>query len=421
MGKTTTRTKREPKQCSAEHGTGTYTRYVVDGPLVYQWTPQRSSKSLVLSERVITSTSTKPWPNGRPVGSTAHYRKTYTQVPISGHYTAYGFSTQTGRYVSQSVSGSFQAFIGGGDQTPIWIADMPSRAALDTKLRLKLKSEFNAAVALAEVHKAVDTIASRAMKIFRAFKALKSGNTKRALAILGNPKLKQLEFRDLEYIRAHYRKRKRQKQAAAWLEMQYGWIPLLSDVKNAVEHAKKAMASGEARVKASITEPFRREVLGSYSGSTFQTPLSSRTTISGESIRRATLIYKIDESYLNSISSVSLLNPASVAWEITPFSFVVDWFLPVGDFIDSLDATMGLTFLRGSEVTVSRVKQMTVYQVPRTSAPAWGSFTGSISVETLNRQPLGSFPTVSAPRFKNPISTTHAANALALVVSIFKK
>jgi len=38
------------------------------------------------------------------------------------------------------------------------------------------------------------------------------------------------------------------------------------------------------------------------------------------------------------ISSFTLGNPAELAWELTPFSFLVDYFFSIGDYLSSLDA-----------------------------------------------------------------------------------
>ena len=41
-------------------------------------------------------------------------------------------------------------------------------------------------------------------------------------------------------------------------------------------------------------------------------------------------------------NQLGLVNPASVAWELIPFSFLVDWFLPVGKFLESYTDTVGM-------------------------------------------------------------------------------
>jgi hypothetical protein len=45
-------------------------------------------------------------------------------------------------------------------------------------------------------------------------------------------------------------------------------------------------------------------------------------------------------SYL--LESAGLVNPLSIAWELLPWSFVVDWFIPVGNTLEAMTAGYGL-------------------------------------------------------------------------------
>jgi hypothetical protein len=49
-----------------------------------------------------------------------------------------------------------------------------------------------------------------------------------------------------------------------------------------------------------------------------------------------------------SLRDYGLINIAENAWELIPFSFVVDWFVGVGDFLHNITALAGLTFENGS-------------------------------------------------------------------------
>lgn len=52
-------------------------------------------------------------------------------------------------------------------------------------------------------------------------------------------------------------------------------------------------------------------------------------------------------------------NPAAVLWEATPFSFVVDWFLPIGDYLKTLDgSTLNGLLLCKDFCTTVKVKRM---------------------------------------------------------------
>jgi len=67
---------------------------------------------------------------------------------------------------------------------------------------------------------------------------------------------------------------------------------------------------------------------------------------------------------------ISLGNPMELAWELIPFSFVVDWFLPIGNWISALDATLHVT---GTWGTVTTKRNYLGTDERRNSNWYWGS------------------------------------------------
>jgi hypothetical protein len=58
----------------------------------------------------------------------------------------------------------------------------------------------------------------------------------------------------------------------------------------------------------------------------------------------------IDDSFYLTLQDVGLTNPLLTGWEITPYSFVLDWFVGVGDFLAAVNAwNTGYVFKAGSE------------------------------------------------------------------------
>ena len=51
----------------------------------------------------------------------------------------------------------------------------------------------------------------------------------------------------------------------------------------------------------------------------------------------------------------------SSAWELTTLSFVIDWFLPIGNFLAGLTAPLGTTFARGFVDKVFEADIMSAY------------------------------------------------------------
>jgi hypothetical protein len=55
---------------------------------------------------------------------------------------------------------------------------------------------------------------------------------------------------------------------------------------------------------------------------------------------------ELSSPHLSELQQLGLTNPALVAWELVPFSFVFDWFIQVGDWLTGLTALQGVTVRR---------------------------------------------------------------------------
>jgi hypothetical protein len=131
--------------------------------------------------------------------------------------------------------------------------------------------------------------------------------------------------------------------------------------------------------------------------------------------------YRIDGVFLASLKNYGLVNPASVLWEVMPWSFVIDWFLPIGKFISSISAENGLEFSTGTRSTLIRTTKTVVrkYRYYDDLYVNYGKeWVGEISrtqvTETKHREVLTAPPVSRLPRFKSPFSTRHFLLSLAL-------
>jgi hypothetical protein len=61
--------------------------------------------------------------------------------------------------------------------------------------------------------------------------------------------------------------------------------------------------------------------------------------------------FQIANQTMYDLDRYGLLDPLAVAWELVPLSFVVDWFINVGSFLDSLTKPFGLSFIDGYKLT----------------------------------------------------------------------
>lgn len=234
---------------------------------------------------------------------------------------------------------------GGGDPstnyTPSVYRQYPPDAAfgnlnndiLKTLGRLAEKAKghsWNMAVDLAQSKMTVDMVTGALGSLGRAFMATKHGDFSGALRQLGatprGSSWKTLDSRDV---------------SGRWLEIQYGWLPTLSSVYEASK-AYHAMTDGPRAARfASGLSP--RSVIWQY-GHT-----SSAISTQKFSFNRQ-YVLELWES-MSAPRELGLTDPLSVAWELVPYSFVVDWFVPIGTYLSDLNQ---LATLQGRWLVLSR-------------------------------------------------------------------
>lgn len=213
---------------------------------------------------------------------------------------------------------------------------------------------------------------------------------------------------------------KNAKIPSRWLELQYGWKPLLSDVYGACE------AIGETPLAA-----YRIDVKGNARERSSRTIDNRNTTgaptvqlVTTEERVRCHLTYTPGNMLLERFADVGVTNPLLLAWELLPFSFVVDWALPVGNWLNSLDAAAGFAFRAGSLSYYAKTSTITEGRIKtdsfgRDDMRAHASLHATAYQTNFGRTVYSSSPIPTLPRFKNPWSSTHVANAMSLLATTF--
>lgn len=195
--------------------------------------------------------------------------------------------------------------------------------------------------------------------------------------------------------------------AGRWLELQYGWLPLLSD-------AYEAGLALEA-----ITAPPRvKEV---YCGSLREgnsSTSASPTLFTLNSLWRVKckLQYRWVEQ-LTAARSLGLEDPLGIAWEVIPYSFVVDWFLPVSTYLDVLNT---IPKLKG-EWCRTDVRTRLCYGVKNIAYPERYKNAQTYWNDTYVDRTVGttisniSIPLPNVRPLSDAMSPLHIKNAIALV------
>lgn len=295
--------------------------------------------------------------------------------------------------------------------------------ALDARVRTKTLLEMkdqktNLMQVWAERHQTEKLFADTARRVAGGLTALRSGNLAGAYRSLG---LSSTPRKNRKY-KKRFSDNPDKAISNAWLELQYGWRPLLQDVYGSAELiAQKNLREVRTRVRKSSSIDWSADVVSVNSPLAYGTnQMSYKYTIS------YTVYYSTPSDSIKTLSQIGITNPGLIVWELTPWSFVIDWLLPVGNFLSSLDSTFGLVFEKGCKTVFFRYLQKNHLRGGRS-----GTATSFTEVDTLresqreyiecNRTTLGSFPRTSFPAFKNPLSGEHLANAMGLLNQLHHK
>lgn len=254
---------------------------------------------------------------------------------------------------------------------------------------------------LGESKSTVGMIANRALQIAEAAKHLRNGNLRGIQDVLKH----DLTLKQRAVVDGHLKGGLQGKDLLAntWLEYQYGWRPLVQDVYGAMDAYRDKIKVGMP-VKASASNGVKlkgfNELKNDNSGQ-WTSGTSIRSSIKGD----------VANSGARTLQQLGLLNPASLAWNLLPYSFVADWFIPIGNILDSFTAGAGLTNLRQYTIIVER------WETYCKNLGTWDTRSERITRTGM----IGLLPWWGALRFSlPPLDTSRIANATALLNQRFR-
>lgn len=189
------------------------------------------------------------------------------------------------------------------------------------KLATKVKDHsFNLAVNIAQGKQAVNMVVDTLTSFGHAVRSARRGDFISAIYILKASPRGKRKFVSKDI-------------SGRWLELQYGWLPMVSDCYEAI----KAFADSN-QSRRNVTSASSKKVYA-YAGS------DEPSNYASPGIGKARYIVRYEqEEDFSFARSLGLADPLSVAWEILPWSFVIDWFLPIGTFLSNLAV---IPFLKG--------------------------------------------------------------------------
>jgi len=195
-----------------------------------------------------------------------------------------------------------------------------------------------------------------------------------------------------------------------WLQTMYGVLPLIADIQAFAVAAKQKLLKSGAQVNA------LRTVM--QNGGLPSRPVGFARWETAGTYRfgaECDLRYRMVDSHANFLAALGLDNPFGLFWELTPYSFVVDWLVPIGNMLQALTADVGLSFESGYVNT----KSYCDFAVACCVNPGAIGTIPTIQYTNVcqNRYTLVTSP-ITGLYFKSPFSTPHVVSAIALVTQL---
>lgn len=205
--------------------------------------------------------------------------------------------------------------------------------------------------------------------------------------------------------------------ANGYLQFKYGWKPLIQDVYDIADESVRHVLNKIQRFKASVSQPYSVALPVSRT-------IDGVANCSGNCIvrgKRAVTISVTLEVPGFDLARWATLNPVGLAWELIPYSFVVDWFYDVGSYLHNLE-TACLYDLRVKTGYVSDLLVMDsectlVNRTGFVSGPSRhkGSFTTDFRHRVFSRTVSTSYPLPRRPTLKVDLSSSQCNSAAALL------
>lgn len=210
-----------------------------------------------------------------------------------------------------------------------------------------------------------------------------------------------------------------------WMQYQFGIKPALMDVDNAVnflsdalhQHGLSVLVAARAGHESKDTGWV--EQLGRYNGICTADLQYEETCVTHYSV-----VYELPTGHVSAVNALGLDNPYNIAWEVSRLSWMVDYVVGVGDWLQSFTAANGMIFREGSRSTLRRVSgsQVRVNSlnvnrnltfVPPRSTGVWVD-KGHFRRELLTHGVVPAF----VPQIKSELGLVQLANSLFAMSSV---
>lgn len=211
-----------------------------------------------------------------------------------------------------------------------------------------------------------------------------------------------------------------------WLEYRYAWSPMILGIYDSLEllelPSKPMLVTVRKRQEAQTST--NTTLLNQAHGNYYLYYLDIARSISETQSVYVVLTFTPKERAWITLNQAGVLNPAAVWWETIPFSFVVDWFVGVGDFLNAQQA-LRLFELKGGTATHRHewlTKETYTWKAPSgytwcvaPSVPSLSAGGSSFSRTVLHEADL-----TPGLHWGKGLNCVRALDAISLIYSVFK-
>lgn len=307
----------------------------------------------------------------------------------------------------------------------LWTSSMtPALDRAYEKFKGKMKEGAELAVNLAERKQSVDMMSKRILQIAKFTKHLKRFEFHQALLTLGwRPKKvgktwvrvgKHQVYTRKGVDRVPKLKRRSKAFSNNFLEVHFGWSPLIGDIGATVATLQNGVppvrvhARGRYYTTLNMNYPPGNDQTGQRHKVDVSCALNAYVSVSNPNLWLA--------------NQLGFVNPVGVFWELVPFSFVVDWFTNVGSFLSQWTDFVGLNIVRATTTFFGKCDVISTIKEPRYYYPARDYYLRDYykSDNTLVTRSVGiSKPTLQLKPFQG-LSVMRGATAIALLLQTMK-
>lgn len=257
--------------------------------------------------------------------------------------------------------------------------------------------EFNLGVFASEIPKAVDMIKYQSQRLYGSYKYARKGQFIKAARVLSGNRKSSHEG----------------KIASNFLEWTYGILPLMRDIYEATKfidkHVNPIKRSIDFRVGIKV-DTVRKDL---YYATWDVKDCKSQYQLIAKSVETQPMYVEL-----------GLTDPYTVVWNLLPYSFVLDWLLPIGPWLEAMNVERHLkfkhmvtsNFVKNSWSSPNVAAILAVYGVTYVGvgSTAYKYITGDRKV-VADATGLSRIPSFNPLSFA--VNTQHTVNGLALIAN----